>query len=131
MNSPAQSFLAELYSELRWYRSKEYQTFLFTFSIVGIGFNESFRFAHLTTVLISLAMFMLVYIWKNHMRMSRLKKAICQLQIECEISELAMATGINCEKWANKPWYLHLGTMSYSSLLIGEAIALYFTTHGV
>ena len=45
------AILAEMYNELRAYRDKEFQTFLFAFPIIGAGFISSLESCAVATVL--------------------------------------------------------------------------------
>ena len=60
--------------------------------------------------------------------MDKLKRAIVALQKKSGAHDLLLECGIDGDKWANKPWYKHLGTVTYTLIIIAEFIALYLYT---
>lgn len=124
MNENYAVIISDLYNELRWYRSKEYQTFLFSVPVIGVGFSKDFSSVILTAALFAFAVLTLYYLWANIVRMDRLKLAIVTLQKMSGAHDLLIASGIDPEKWANKPWYKHLGTFTYTIIILAEVLAL-------
>ena len=119
------AFLSELYNELRSYRDKEFQTFLFTFPIIGAGILTELRSWLIVIVLWLFGITVLFYVWNNHKRMMKIKRTIVKIQHKLGINELSsVKDNLNPEDWVVKPWYKHLGTMIYSVLIVAEMIAL-------
>lgn len=115
--------LNQLYSELRAYRNKEFQTFIFTVPIVGAGFLPEFdgkRGVEIALILFSLCM--LNYIWRNHMRMLLIKKEIVNFQKLVGVNDLFRH--LAPEKWVTKSHWDHLGTVWFSIILVSEAILI-------
>lgn len=122
-------FLAEMYGELRWYREKEYNTFLFAFAVIGVGFQTSFRSVYFCTILLVFGVTSIFYLWKNHARMMRIKAVMVKTQEHLGINKLpSVQETLNPQSWSKKPWYKHLGTMTYSGLIIFEMILLVLAT---
>ena len=74
------TLLREMYSELRSYRHKEFQTFIFTFPIVGIGFLLIVQLNVPRDLLVLPRLLLCVfgavaifYIRMNHNRMNKIK----------------------------------------------------------
>jgi len=115
--------LAELYSELRSYRDKEFNTFIFTFPILGIGLIPKVEIPNLV-VLISLTTIfgitMVRYLYKNHYRMLKIKQEIFNIQ---ELEGLnVQLTVLKPKEWVNKSTENHLGTWTYIGILVLEII---------
>jgi len=73
--------LEQLYSELRAYRTKEFQTFIFAFPIVGAGLlpnlDDNITIKILLTVF---CLIMINYLRSNHIRMMLIKQEIVNIQ---------------------------------------------------
>jgi hypothetical protein len=117
------AILAEMYNELRAYRDKEFQTFLFAFPIIGTGFISilaSFAIASMLTLFAAVVCF---YIYNNHRRMMRIKSTIVSIQTMLNVNELLGQ--LNPETWKDKPFYKHLGTVVYLLLIVVEVVVVW------
>jgi hypothetical protein len=73
------AMLAEMYNELRAYRDKEFQTFLFAFPIIGAGFISSLASFAAATMFSLFAAVVCFYIYNNHKRIMRIKSTIVSI----------------------------------------------------
>ncbi|MFH1019986.1 MAG: hypothetical protein V1782_05145 [Pseudomonadota bacterium] len=131
MTDEEKTLLQELYREVRWYRGKEYQTFLFSFPVIGVGFNTEFNSKILCVTLVLFASLMLFYIWANQSRMAKIKNSIAILQTSIGIKLIANTISLDIDGWAYKPWYKNLGTVTYTIILAMESLALIMHTYKV
>jgi hypothetical protein len=116
---------SELYNELRSYRDKEMQTFLFAFPVIGAGYTSIGSVA-VKALLTALATVVTVYIVGNHDRMMRIKGRIVGIQHELGVG--ALLSGLAMGEWAMKPFYRHLGTMAYLVLIGAETVGLWIVS---
>ncbi len=124
------AILAEMYNELRAYRDKEFQTFLFTFPIIGAGFISSIASCAVATVLTLFAAVVCFYIYNNHKRMMLIKTTIVSIQSILNVNEILGV--LSPETWKEKPFYKHLGTVVYLLLIVVEVVVLWlFQLHVV
>lgn len=96
------ALLAEMYNELRSYRDKEFQTFLFAFPIIGSGFIEGVTSIPLMIVLTLFCGAVCFYIVQNHRRTRRLKTTIVSIQDALGANE--MLGTLAPQTWAKKLW---------------------------
>ncbi len=123
-NDALLSILSEIYAELRSYRDKEFQTFLFAFPVIGTGFiAQTGRDLVLLSVLTAFAGVVVWYILRNDDRMQELKKTIVDLQTELKLSEHLWR--LRPESWCAKPLAKRLGTVSYLVLLVAEVVTMW------
>jgi len=121
--------LAEMYNELRSYRDKEFQTFLFAFPIIGTGFlMKRSCLSSVLCVLIPLWLTLFggavgYYIYRNFQRTKRIKKVIVSIQDTLEINNVLKL--LNPQSWAEEPLGSRLGTVLYLHLIAAELICLW------
>jgi hypothetical protein len=123
MNESEKNFhiLRELYHELRNYRDKEFKTFTFTFPIIAIGLIPKVEIANLLAITILTSFFgiiMIIYLYKNHNRMSKIKIEIYEFQEKESLN--SQFKSLNPKDWVHKKTENHLGTMTYIGILSFE-----------
>jgi uncharacterized membrane protein YeaQ/YmgE (transglycosylase-associated protein family) len=116
------ALLAEMYNELRSYRDKEFQTFLFAVPIIGAGFVEKVTSIPLAFVLTLFCGVVCFYIVQNYRRTGRLMTIV---SIQGALGANKMLGTLNPQMWAKKPFHKRLGTMVYLFLIIIEVIILW------
>ncbi len=124
--SSLQTILSEFYNELRWYRDKEFQSFIFAVPVIGVGFIESFDSYSILVVLSILSALVIFYLYGNHNRMLEIKKVIVSIQDDLETNHIiSNNSAINPKKWPKKKIYQHLGTTFYIGFLIFESLGMW------
>ena len=117
--------LNQLYRELRAYRTKEFQTFIFAFPIIGAGLlPELAKLESLRILLTFFAIMNIFYIVKNHHRMALIKAEIVHLQEVLKLNDVL--DHLKPKEWPGKPFVLHLGTGLYVLILTLEMAFLWF-----
>jgi hypothetical protein len=117
------AILAEMYNELRAYRDKEFQTFLFAFPIIGSGFLSGLTSLSVEVMLSLFGGVVCFYIITNHYRMMRIKATIVSIQDKLEVNNALSA--LNPKGWKEKPFYKHPGTVVYLLLIVTEVMVLW------
>lgn len=125
MDDEKKYVLSHLYEELRHYRSKEFQTFIFSFPIIASALLPAFSTVKSIIILVTLfALVMIHYIIKNHTRMLKIKRVIEKLQNELDINKHFHE--LDPSKWAYKDsFWKHLGTATYVVVLAIELIIIW------
>jgi hypothetical protein len=125
-NSKEIALLGYLYNEMRSYREKEFQTFLFAFPILGTGLLPQFAsIRYIDYLLVLFSSVIIFYIIKNQIRVTKIKKAIVNLQEELKLNDKIQP--LNPLRWVEKGFFSHLGTISYLLILIIETVLIWLS----
>mgnify|MGYP001387020681 FL=1 len=118
------ALLGQLYFELRSYRLKEFQTFIFAFPIIGSGFLKiATDISSYKYLLTAFAIFSIFYIYKNHNRMMAIKAEIVNFQELLNLND--DFKHLSPQNWLTKNFERHLGTFLYSLMLAVETVFLW------
>ena len=102
--------LGQLYSELRAYRSKEFQTFIFAFPIIGAGLLPNLEAdVWLKVLLTTFGVILVAYLWRNHYRMMDIKEEIVHFQKITGVHD--NFEHLDPDEWIEKKPERHLGTV--------------------
>jgi hypothetical protein len=119
------TILTQLYLEHRSYREKEFQTFLFAFPILGSGLVNIVTSKPLIIMLSLFGLVICNYLIRNINRLMRIRKVIVGIQQELQLNDTILKP-LNPADWSSRPFFRHLGTITYLALILTEMAVLLF-----